>query len=174
MGAGRRLQAVLKPVDREAAIVAIEQLQMGEHAIGQALAIAEEMIADDRPVFGLGLLHAAEGGARLGFVHWSVLLVIASESEAIRCSQLDWRVASRLAMTILSVYIHCDAVAGTDGLSMASDSARLLDTASPPSADPPALPRARPKGPARPILKGVGLDSPFFDDKNRAFWVLQS
>nr|WP_294846841.1 histidine kinase [uncultured Sphingomonas sp.] len=30
------------------------------------------------------------------------------------------------------------------------------------------------KGPARPILVGVGLDKPFFDDKNRAFWVLQS
>ena len=28
--------------------------------------------------------------------------------------------------------------------------------------------------PAQPILKGVGLDQPFFDDKNRAFWVLQS
>jgi len=30
------------------------------------------------------------------------------------------------------------------------------------------------KGPARPILAGIGLDRPFFDDKNRAFWVLQS
>jgi len=28
--------------------------------------------------------------------------------------------------------------------------------------------------PARPILKGVGLDAPFFEDKNRAFWFLQS
>lgn len=27
--------------------------------------------------------------------------------------------------------------------------------------------------PARPILKGVGLDAPFFEDKNRAFWFLQ-
>lgn len=33
---------------------------------------------------------------------------------------------------------------------------------------------AIPKGPAKPILEGVGLDRPFFDDKNRAFWVLQS
>ena len=32
----------------------------------------------------------------------------------------------------------------------------------------------RSKGPARPILAGIGLDRPFFDDKNRAFWVLQS
>lgn len=30
------------------------------------------------------------------------------------------------------------------------------------------------KGPARPFLAGIGLDKPFFDDKNRAFWVLQS
>ena len=28
--------------------------------------------------------------------------------------------------------------------------------------------------PARPILEGVGLDAPFFEDKNRAFWYLQS
>jgi len=32
----------------------------------------------------------------------------------------------------------------------------------------------RSKGPARPILQGVGLDGPFFGDKNRAFWVLQT
>jgi two-component system, LytTR family, sensor kinase len=30
------------------------------------------------------------------------------------------------------------------------------------------------RSPARPILKEIGLDQPFFDDKNRAFWVLQS
>jgi two-component system, LytTR family, sensor kinase len=28
--------------------------------------------------------------------------------------------------------------------------------------------------PARPILQGVGLDAPFFEDKNRAFWFLQT
>ncbi|MBA3669440.1 MAG: histidine kinase [Sphingomonas sp.] len=27
---------------------------------------------------------------------------------------------------------------------------------------------------AAPIARGIGLDRPFFDDKNRAFWVLQS
>ena len=75
-------------------------------------------------------------------------------------------------MTKLSVYIPADAATGMDRLSMASDSARLLDTAGPAEQRP--LPRPRPKGPARPILKGVGLDAPFFDDKNRAFWVLQS
>jgi sensor histidine kinase YesM len=35
--------------------------------------------------------------------------------------------------------------------------------------DPPKI-----DSPARPILKGVGLDAPFFEDKNRAFWFLQS
>ncbi len=55
---------------------------------------------------------------------------------------------------------------------MASDSASLLETTGP--AEPRPLPRPRPKGPARPVLEGVGLDAPFFDDKNRAFWVLQS
>jgi len=55
---------------------------------------------------------------------------------------------------------------------MASDSASLLETAPPAEARP--LPRPRPKGPARPVLEGVGLDAPFFADKNKAFWVLQS
>jgi two-component system LytT family sensor kinase len=57
---------------------------------------------------------------------------------------------------------------------MATDSATL--------AQQPAVKKRRrgrsdtPKidSPARPILKGVGLDAPFFDDKNRAFWFLQS
>ena len=30
------------------------------------------------------------------------------------------------------------------------------------------------RSPAAPIARGIGLDRPFFDDKNRAFWVLQS
>src|SRR5437763_14089382 len=35
---------------------------------------------------------------------------------------------------------------------------------------------AKPKiqSPADPIARGIGLDRPFFDDKNRAFWILQS
>jgi two-component system, LytTR family, sensor kinase len=28
--------------------------------------------------------------------------------------------------------------------------------------------------PAQPIMAGVGLDQPFFEDKNRAFWMLQT
>ncbi|MDQ3074341.1 MAG: histidine kinase [Pseudomonadota bacterium] len=43
-----------------------------------------------------------------------------------------------------------------------------------PGSAPLTLPARRSKGPARPILQGVGLDGPFFGDKNRAFWVLQS
>ena len=62
---------------------------------------------------------------------------------------------------------------------MASDGARLLEAGEPRLAPPPPPASVgqlagRPKGPAKPILKGVGLDAPFFDDKNRAFWVLQS
>lgn len=30
------------------------------------------------------------------------------------------------------------------------------------------------QSPAAPIARGIGLDQPFFDDKNRAFWILQS
>ncbi|MCH8616574.1 histidine kinase [Sphingomonas sp. SM33] len=30
------------------------------------------------------------------------------------------------------------------------------------------------RSPAAPIARGIGLDQPFFDDKNRAFWILQS
>jgi two-component system, LytTR family, sensor kinase len=30
------------------------------------------------------------------------------------------------------------------------------------------------QSPAEPIARGMGLDRPFFDDKNRAFWLLQS
>ncbi len=30
------------------------------------------------------------------------------------------------------------------------------------------------RSPAAPIAQGMGLDQPFFDDKNRAFWILQT
>ena len=63
---------------------------------------------------------------------------------------------------------------------MASDSVRALAAAAAAGhvADPrdpaPRSPVPQGKGPARPVLAMVGLDRPFFDDKNRAFWVLQS
>ncbi|HEX2803422.1 MAG TPA: histidine kinase [Sphingomicrobium sp.] len=63
---------------------------------------------------------------------------------------------------------------------MATDSATLVQKDS--AQDSPARQEGRrgraetPRidSPARPILQGVGLDAPFFEDKNRAFWFLQS
>jgi two-component system LytT family sensor kinase len=54
---------------------------------------------------------------------------------------------------------------------MATDSA-ILDRR-------PAVPRRvadvpKIQSPADPIARGMGLNQPFFDDKNRAFWILQS
>src|SRR6476660_2365408 len=56
---------------------------------------------------------------------------------------------------------------------MATDSAFLdprqqARRRSPPP-DAPAI-----ASPAAPIARGMGLDQPFFDDKNRAFWILQT
>jgi sensor histidine kinase YesM len=56
---------------------------------------------------------------------------------------------------------------------MATDSATLERRAEPPRrAPPPDAPDI--PSPAAPIARGIGLDQPFFDDKNRAFWILQS
>jgi two-component system LytT family sensor kinase len=54
---------------------------------------------------------------------------------------------------------------------MATDSATLDRRAVEPrrSPDTPKI-----HSPAEPIARGMGLDRPFFDDKNRAFWILQS
>src|SRR5689334_6738264 len=54
---------------------------------------------------------------------------------------------------------------------MATDSATLDRRAATPrrAADAPQI-----RSPAAPIARGFGLDQPFFDDKNRAFWILQS
>src|SRR3982750_699982 len=38
----------------------------------------------------------------------------------------------------------------------------------------PAVEASPIPSPAAPIARGIGLDQPFFDDKNRAFWILQS
>jgi sensor histidine kinase YesM len=56
---------------------------------------------------------------------------------------------------------------------MATDSATLDERATSRRRSPPAeVPDIR--SPAAPIARGIGLDRPFFDDKNRAFWILQS
>jgi signal transduction histidine kinase len=54
---------------------------------------------------------------------------------------------------------------------MATDSATLerRARASRRPADTPKI-----QSPADPIARGLGLNRPFFDDKNRAFWILQS
>ena len=54
---------------------------------------------------------------------------------------------------------------------MATDSATLDRRSAPPrrASDAPKI-----HSPADPIARGIGLDRPFFDDKNRAFWILQS
>ena len=54
---------------------------------------------------------------------------------------------------------------------MATDSATLDRRAATPRrvADAPKI-----QSPADPIARGIGLDRPFFDDKNRAFWILQT
>ena len=54
---------------------------------------------------------------------------------------------------------------------MATDSATLDRRVTPArrASDSPKI-----QSPADPIARGMGLDRPFFDDKNRAFWILQS
>ena len=54
---------------------------------------------------------------------------------------------------------------------MATNSATLDRRAATPrrASDTPKI-----HSPAEPIARGMGLDRPFFDDKNRAFWILQS
>jgi two-component system LytT family sensor kinase len=56
-------------------------------------------------------------------------------------------------------------------VAMATDSATLERRAATPrrASDTPKI-----QSPAEPIARGMGLDRPFFDDKNRAFWILQS
>src|SRR5258705_1491984 len=56
---------------------------------------------------------------------------------------------------------------------MATDSATLDERA---TIRRRAAPAEAPEiqSPAAPIARGIGLDQPFFDDKNRAFWLLQS
>ena len=54
---------------------------------------------------------------------------------------------------------------------MATDSA-ILDRRTAPQRRSPEVGTIQ--SPAAPIARGIGLDRPFFDDKNRAFWILQS
>jgi len=57
---------------------------------------------------------------------------------------------------------------------MATDSATLnkLEPRPPRRGRDGAVPKIH--SPAEPIARGMGLDQPFFNDKNRAFWILQT
>jgi hypothetical protein len=61
--AGRGLQRVRVAVDREAAVVALQDLQVLDHALGQGLREGHEFAGDDLPVGGGAVLHADETGA---------------------------------------------------------------------------------------------------------------
>lgn len=56
-------------------------------------------------------------------------------------------------------------------MAMATDSATLDRRAATPRRAPDA---PKIQSPAEPIARGMGLNRPFFEDKNRAFWLLQS
>ena len=58
---------------------------------------------------------------------------------------------------------------GGDGDRQRDPRAAITDAAPRAGADAPDI-----HSPAAPIARGIGLDRPFFDDKNRAFWILQS
>src|SRR5688572_20179098 len=58
-------------------------------------------------------------------------------------------------------------------MTMATDSA-ALDRRQRPTRRANRADAPRIQSPAAPIAEGIGLDQPFFDDKHRAFWILQS
>src|SRR4029079_6094871 len=102
-------------------------------------------------------------------VPWSMLRNVARGAcSFIRVSPVAERIA---ASCLCSQWRICPSISQP---AMATDSAALnqqsgiADGRDARSAAPYVPP------PARPILQGIGLDQPFFDDKNRAFWVLQS
>ena len=68
-GPGGRLERVRQPVDGEAAEVAVEQAEMGQDPVGQAVAVLDEALSDDRPVLGGRLLHPGEARPEPGGLH---------------------------------------------------------------------------------------------------------
>ena len=67
---------MLQPVDREAAVIAVEQAQMAQHPVGQLPREGPEMRPDRLPVGGRAFVHrperrlAAEG---VGLIHRIIL-----------------------------------------------------------------------------------------------------
>src|SRR5690606_5726709 len=96
-----RLQGLLQPVDGETAKVAVQQLQVGEDAIGQLLGEGAEVTGNEAPVFGGAFLHGAEAGAL--FAHGVV-------SGSYRCPpMLHRRWCSKLSATRQCVASEADA-----------------------------------------------------------------
>ncbi len=60
MRAGRGLDGMFQPVDREATIIAIEQAQMVDHALGEPLVEALGMLNDDIPIILGAFQHFAK------------------------------------------------------------------------------------------------------------------
>ncbi len=57
---------------------------------------------------------------------------------------------------------------------MASDGASIERSFEAPAGGRRTRDKVTVASPAEPIARGMGLDSPFFEDKNRAFWILQT
>lgn len=74
MGAGRGLEGMFEPVDREPAEIALEQLEVSQHAGGQLLREIAEMTADDVPVLLGAVDHRGELSAVLMLGHGFSLL----------------------------------------------------------------------------------------------------
>ena len=73
---GRRLEAVGQSVDGKAAVVAVEESKLGEHAVGHAVAEIGVVASDDLPVFFGSVLHLMQGGTEFGLrfgAHGSLL-----------------------------------------------------------------------------------------------------
>ena len=76
---------MFEPVDGEAAEVAMEQLEVIEDTIGQALGEGAILAADDRPILCRALAHFAELGA-FGFRMFDIFLHAHRVSPSLRLS----------------------------------------------------------------------------------------
>src|SRR5580658_6686036 len=58
---GRGEERVMQAVDRKTSKVAVQELQMGDDALGKLLSILHEVRADERPILAGGMFDAGEG-----------------------------------------------------------------------------------------------------------------
>ena len=66
MRASRGLEGMLQPADREAAEIAVEQLEMIENPVRQPFGESAVFASDDRPILGGAFLHFAKRRTLLG------------------------------------------------------------------------------------------------------------